>query len=61
MTQFVFLCDFAIIHFSVNNAFSGYFFCKEKGSRVLQCQGGINVVVTGALSSTKLSLSFLKF
>ena len=46
---------------SVKNAFSGLYFCKQKGTRVFRWQEDINVVVISALSSTKSCLSFLKF
>ena len=44
-----------------NNAFSGLFFCKQKGARVFQWQEDINIVWIIALSSTKPCVSFLKF
>ena len=43
------------------NALSGLSFSKQKGERVFQWQKDIYVVVTVALSSTKLCLTFLKF
>ena len=41
--------------------FSGLFFRKQKVTSVFQWQEDVNVVVSSALSSTKLWLSFLQF
>ena len=45
----------------LENAFSGIFFRKQKGTRVFQGQEDVNAVVIIVLLSTKFCLSFLKF
>ena len=60
MADIVFLHDFALIYFSVKNAFSGLFFHKQKGARVFRWQEDINVLVIIALSSTKPHLIFFE-
>ena len=46
---------------SVKDAFSGFFFGKETGTRVFKLQEDINVDVISALSSKKRCLKFVKF
>ena len=43
------------------NAFSALFFRKQKGTRTIQWQEDVNVIVIIALSSTKPCFGFLKF